>query len=484
MGEDNTSKGFAGLSSLTSTIDEHTPVVPTDRPANAGPKTPSQPPQKSAKSSSQRESETSSPPQKKPPSEKVGSSGWKWLLGVFAILAIVAVYNYSQRNKSPTRSSIYSPPTTSYGTHTGTSSSQSVVTPKPKLAPAIPKPKITFERPPVGRDNVLSVAQIRWCQREDMRLGVKKPLIDNNVQVAAFNQSVGDYNMRCGSFRYRKGYLERAKREVEKLRAEIEREARLQVQPAVPQTRQDTPTVQVPSSVQPIPSPDSSGPSVSEVRVIQKFLAQLGYAPGPIDGQFGRRTANAIRKFQTDTGRSVTGQVDSDLITALKTARQKVSLISPRNNVATSESAFSVLEAQFFVVLTNKQGKQEVLESNKVPYDTEHSCYGWKVKLSGVPGGTVELQEILTLPSKPLAGWPVITDGSRTITPSLDQKSATTKRTLEIKNSWVSNMWCIGDGDPLGPYSINIFLNKKHIKTFGFDVVEKSAFLTSESVNN
>lgn len=49
---------------------------------------------------------------------------------------------------------------------------------------------------------------------------------------------------------------------------------------------------------------------------------------------------------------------------------------------------------------------------------------------------------------------------------------------LKIKNNLVSNMWCIGDGDPLGPYSIDVFLNEKFIKTFGFDVLEKSAFLT------
>jgi uncharacterized protein YecT (DUF1311 family) len=46
----------------------------------------------------------------------------------------------------------------------------------------------------------------------------------------------------------------------------------------------------------------------STIRQIQARLTELGYAPGPIDGLMGSRTAQAIRRFEADIGAPVTGQ--------------------------------------------------------------------------------------------------------------------------------------------------------------------------------
>ena len=41
---------------------------------------------------------------------------------------------------------------------------------------------------------------------------------------------------------------------------------------------------------------------------IQSSLTRLGYNPGPVDGQYGRRTAEAIRSYEYNNGMPITGQ--------------------------------------------------------------------------------------------------------------------------------------------------------------------------------
>ena len=59
---------------------------------------------------------------------------------------------------------------------------------------------------------------------------------------------------------------------------------------------------------------------VAAVRRAQGFLSVLGYRPGPIDGEMGRRTRDAIMQFEADQGLPRTGHVDSVLIERLERA--------------------------------------------------------------------------------------------------------------------------------------------------------------------
>lgn len=59
----------------------------------------------------------------------------------------------------------------------------------------------------------------------------------------------------------------------------------------------------------------------SAVRKTQRILNELGYDAGPIDGQYGSRTAAAIRTFQRDRGLPVTGDVTPEVLTALQSNR-------------------------------------------------------------------------------------------------------------------------------------------------------------------
>ena len=73
----------------------------------------------------------------------------------------------------------------------------------------------------------------------------------------------------------------------------------------------------------PVRPPD---PSRDTVRQAQTYLALLGYDPGPVDGQPGRRTTAAVRRFQQDLGMTSTGRISEELLALLKeaaAARQK-----------------------------------------------------------------------------------------------------------------------------------------------------------------
>ena len=80
---------------------------------------------------------------------------------------------------------------------------------------------LEFSKPPVGENHILSVVQIRWCLREDIRIEVLRPMPTTNSHIDQFNAVVADYNSRCGSYRYREGTLTRAQREVERVRVQI-----------------------------------------------------------------------------------------------------------------------------------------------------------------------------------------------------------------------------------------------------------------------
>jgi len=49
----------------------------------------------------------------------------------------------------------------------------------------------------------------------------------------------------------------------------------------------------------------------------QRFLRQLGYDPGPVDGIRGAKTRSAVRRFQRDQGLKVDGRITADLLISL-----------------------------------------------------------------------------------------------------------------------------------------------------------------------
>lgn len=89
---------------------------------------------------------------------------------------------------------------------------------------------------------------------------------------------------------------------------------------------------QAQSSVTPMPSPTPKatatpftslklGSSGQDVRSVQQKLKQLGFLKGTVDGDFGKATEEAVKKFQKQYGLEVDGKVGANTLAKLQTAR-------------------------------------------------------------------------------------------------------------------------------------------------------------------
>ena len=218
MSDNKNKKGFTGLSSLASDVDEAVAeqsgrTEQAEKPADtqrqrkpqSSPRTTAATPRRAPPPKSDQEV-VASGTSRTPPSSL---SGAKWIWGLVGIGVLIWLFNVAQDDsRGPSRTPSYTPPS-----------------PSPSYAPS-PTPgtqisDLEFSKPPVGDNNVLSIAQIRWCLREVIRIEVLRTLPMTNAQIDQFNAVVSDYNSRCGSYRYRQGTLTRAQREVENVRAQI-----------------------------------------------------------------------------------------------------------------------------------------------------------------------------------------------------------------------------------------------------------------------
>jgi len=69
------------------------------------------------------------------------------------------------------------------------------------------------------------------------------------------------------------------------------------------------------------------------VKTVQQTLADLGYAPGPVDGAWGQNTARAISAFQRDRNLAQTGQITPELLSEFQrvTGRDFTSLYTQQS---------------------------------------------------------------------------------------------------------------------------------------------------------
>src|SRR6056300_1919326 len=71
--------------------------------------------------------------------------------------------------------------------------------------------------------------------------------------------------------------------------------------------------------------PSSSPPTLficqdglSQTAGVQSFLASRGYEPGPVDGAYGEKTANALRNYPASKGITQSGAIDDATVAAIK----------------------------------------------------------------------------------------------------------------------------------------------------------------------
>ncbi|MEJ8571325.1 peptidoglycan-binding domain-containing protein [Microbaculum marinum] len=77
---------------------------------------------------------------------------------------------------------------------------------------------------------------------------------------------------------------------------------------------QPSATAPEPSTSVPVTAADAPDPTIEAVQTI---LADLGYAPGSIDGQIGPSTKRAIEDFEVDRGLPMTGRISKRLLEEL-----------------------------------------------------------------------------------------------------------------------------------------------------------------------
>tara|TARA_R110001592_G_scaffold280946_3_gene548360 strand:+ start:21682 stop:23139 length:1458 start_codon:yes stop_codon:yes gene_type:complete len=293
-------KGFAGLSSMVSDVDDVVESAPKQSQ-----KTHSElPPEQSARKSTQQAQKPATKPASQthqaPAQPSGGSSGGKWLIGIAVVIGLIWLANQSDNNR-PSRST-YSP-----------GSSTSTV---PASQPSITQPQVpsrpSESKPSVGRNNVLSIAEIRYCLAEKIRLDAAETVLNNysDSDVDRFNAYVNDYNSRCGEFRYRQGSLENARRDINPYSSQLQAEGRSRFVRS-PATTARAP-VTTPSSKPSRPTPDAT------VLAIQRRLNELGYNAGTPDGLFGNKTRAAIQAFQRDNGIAADGVPDAALFQQLQ----------------------------------------------------------------------------------------------------------------------------------------------------------------------
>jgi len=303
-------KGFSGLLDLASEVSGIDEPIKPEQKAEVEPSASMQPPlpQRGTAPSEPGRKNTSSPTSIETfSSGKSGVvSGNKLIFGIIGIIfgVIWLINSVGQSNKKPS----YSPP----------SSSQSYSNPRVSPAPTVQTPSATqsaglhYTKPSVGTNNALSVPEIRWCIREVIRMESMRDVIDTNDGIDEFNKIVNDYNSRCASYRYRQGSRSRAERDVEAYRSQIVSEAIREARRlgrSYPSVSPGTLTSNAPKK-----------PNAQYTREAQQLLTDLGYDPGPVDGDFGRRTADAVKAFQRDAGIIQNGWIDEDLLSTLRRA--------------------------------------------------------------------------------------------------------------------------------------------------------------------
>ena len=138
----------------------------------------------------------------------------------------------------------------------------------------------------------------------------------------------------------------------------------------------------------PVPAPALAPAPVPEpaplagrdlVMAIQQELAERGYDPGPADGLMGTRTANAIRRFQSDTGLPADGAPSQGLYQAILAAE-------PANPAAAGPTPTSTVVAPEAPALAPQP---ETLEGSVTVLDTANLVVaGQVVALAGVVAQT------------------------------------------------------------------------------------------------
>jgi hypothetical protein len=274
MNNSKSNKGFSGLSDLVSEVDSFdSQSVETKKRHHEQTDFPSPDKQRNVRKN------------------KPSSSKFKWMILIVVFFLLIVIVTNGEQLSSLLNLDAH-PSQQKAGASSskvkGQSSSQGL------------KAELHCKIPPVGRNNLLSVTEIRWCLREDIRIEAMRDFFYTNEAIDEFNRIVENYNCRCGSYQYRGNTQSQAERDVAPFREKIVHAA-IQEAMHMENRYQNAPI-------------DSDQRKVIDTRLAQKLLKDLGYNPGPVDGMYGKRTETAIKRFQLDNGKLQDGLISPGLL--------------------------------------------------------------------------------------------------------------------------------------------------------------------------
>lgn len=140
---------------------------------------------------------------------------------VFIAAFIFLFSGHSDKSKPVTK-----PPTQTVSQQTTKKPDTKITSP----AQTVPKPdrptQIRYDEPPAYASRALTLTELQWIVREEIRLDEYKKRVNNysSRSVSEYNQMVNNFNSRASHFKYRKGEWVQAQRNVEPHRDEIVKE--------------------------------------------------------------------------------------------------------------------------------------------------------------------------------------------------------------------------------------------------------------------
>lgn len=144
-------------------------------------------------------------------------------------------------------------------------------------------------------------------------------------------------------------------------------------------------------------------------------------------------------------------------------------LLTSANTLEVQPSTLSdqkVIYAEFGLFNAEPSNNLVFQPTNKIPL-IPNQGYGWIIKLHTTKP-TIKWREEFTLPLEPKTwGTPELL-GVRSI--SSDSRTSTTVREVSPDDGVIFNAWEVAPGDPIGHYTIRVFIENTLIKTFEFDV--------------
>ena len=123
---------------------------------------------------------------------------------------------------------------------------------------------------------------------------------------------------------------------------------------------------------------------------------------------------------------------------------------------------------EFDVLMSDGQGNVQTVQSNVVPLIPGTVCYGWRIRLGG-GDKLLKITEIFALPAAPKI-WSGEGDQFSPSKITKDRRTSVTTQFFPMHDGWFGHPWCVAPGDPVGAYTIEVYLGQQLLHEFDFTV--------------